>query len=196
MTNDLQQFAELLLKNRISSTDWGEISHLEGRECSKIVANTFVICCLLDFQWDADVAWRKGEELADRLGKRGDPEDVWVTISSFTKEAWDAKYEEFGRQQRYRRVYRRMWRIANDICAWYDGDARNIWSGRSPFDACSSLGVRSGRPNIPDDRRCVARLRPNQRRLGRREGGPSSPPGTRSRSLRRGDQRSRRNQGD
>lgn len=139
MTNDLQQIADLLLNNRVGSTDWGEISHLEGKGCSKKIANKFLICCLLDLQSNADVAWKKGEELVDKLGKFGDPEDVWVTISSFSKETWDAKYEEFGRPQRYRWAYRRLWRIANDMCAWHDGDARNIWSGRSPFDALVHL---------------------------------------------------------
>ena len=135
----LQDIAALLLEHRAGKVDWGEISHLEGRECSKKVADKFLICCLLDLQWDANVAFKKGEELTDNLRKLGDAEDVWVTISSFSKEMWDSKYEEFGKPQRYRWAYRRLWRIANDICTWYDGDARNIWSGRSPFDALVHL---------------------------------------------------------
>jgi len=138
----LQRIANLLLEHRAGKVDWGEISHLEGRECSKGIANTFLICCLLDWQQDANVAWKKGEELVKQLGHDTPttPEEVWVTISSsFSKEEWDSKYEHFHKPHRFRRGYERLWGIANDICAWYDGDARNIWSGRSPFDALVHL---------------------------------------------------------
>jgi hypothetical protein len=136
VTNDLQQIAALLKANRAGKADWGAIARLQGRECSKEVANTFLICCLLDWQWDTDLAWRKGERLVADLGG---PEDVWVTISSFSKEAWDSKYEEYGRPHRFRRGYKRLWGIANDICARYDGDARNIWLGKTPFEVLIHL---------------------------------------------------------
>jgi hypothetical protein len=127
------------LENRAGKVDWGEISRLEGRECSKKVANRFLICCLLDWQSDADVAGKKGEDLVDKLEKLGDPENVWVIISSSSKETWDSKYEEYGRPHRFHGGYKRLWGIANDICARYDGDARNIWSGRTPFEALIHL---------------------------------------------------------
>ena len=138
MTERLQKIAALLLEHRTGKEDWGEISHLEGRECSKKVANKFLICCLLDWQWDADadVAWKKGEELVRTLG---DPEDVWVTIGSVSKDEWDSKYEEYDKPHRFHRGYKRLYGIANDICARYDGDARNIWSGKSPFEALLHL---------------------------------------------------------
>lgn len=149
MTNDLKQIARLLLEDRAGKPDWGgkedwgEISHLEGRECSKGVANTFLICCLLDWQQDAKVAWEKGEILVKRLADdtHTTPEevDLWMTISSFSKEKWDSKYEHYGKPHRFHRGYKRLWGIANDICARYEGDARKIWSGRSPFDALVHL---------------------------------------------------------
>lgn len=131
MANELAQIAALLLDNRAGRGDWGL-----GSECSKGVANTFLICCLLDYQWDADVAWKKGEHLVKDLG---DPEKVWETISSFSREAWDSKYEEYGKPHRFRRGYSRLWGIANNICARYDGDARNIWLGKTAFDALVHL---------------------------------------------------------
>jgi endonuclease III len=137
--DDLQQIAALLLKNRGGRADWDDISRLEGKECSKKVANKFLICCLLDWQWDSKVAWKKGEDLVEKLAERGDPEDVWVTISSFSKDDWDSKYEEYGRPHRFHRGYKRLWGIANDICARYEGDARNIWSGKPPFEALVHL---------------------------------------------------------
>ena len=139
MTNNLQQIAALLLERSAGGTDWGEMSRLDGKVCSKRIANRFLICCLLDWQWDADLAWQRGGHLADELEKRGDPDDLWVRISSFSKEEWDSKYEEFGRPHRFHRGYQRLWPIANEMCARYDGDARKIWSGRSPFEALIHL---------------------------------------------------------
>jgi len=131
----LQHIAALLLKHRAGEEDWGEISHLEGRECSKGIANTFLICCLLDWQQHTDVAWEKGENLVEQLGA----EKVWATISSYSKEEWDSKYEFFGKVHRFRIGHERLWGIANDICVRYEGNARNIWLGRGPFDALVHL---------------------------------------------------------
>lgn len=138
----LQHIAALLLEHRAGKVDWGEISHLEGRECPKGIANTFLICCLLDWQQDADLAWEKGKNLVKQLGEEycdPDAEKLWATISSQSKDAWDSNYEHYGKPHRFRKGYTRLWGIANDICAWFDGQARNIWSGRSPFDALVHL---------------------------------------------------------
>ncbi|MGO8787698.1 MAG: hypothetical protein ACLQVL_10000 [Terriglobia bacterium] len=135
----MEQIAALLLKERVEpragKADFGDISHLEGRECPKGIANTFLICCLLDWQQDADVAWEKGENLVKQLGA----EKVWAKIGSFSKDEWDSKYEHYGKVHRFHRGHNRLWGIANDICARYEGDARNIWLGRSPFDALVHL---------------------------------------------------------
>ncbi|HLH36430.1 MAG TPA: hypothetical protein VKX41_17290 [Alloacidobacterium sp.] len=136
MTYDMQQLATLLLQHRNGREDFGEISHLEGRECSRAIANRFLICCLLDFQQNADVAWKKGEALTEQLGGA---ENVWLAISDFPREAWDSKYHEFGRPHRFHWGYARLWGIANAICTRYNGDARNIWSNRSPYDALVHL---------------------------------------------------------
>lgn len=140
--DDLQQIAALLLENRDGPVDWGEISRLEGRECPKGIANTFLICCLLDWQQDAEVAWEKGKNLVKQLGEESrdpDAEKLWATISSRSKDEWDSKYEHYGKPHRFRKGYTRLWGIANDICARYDGDARKIWSGKSPFEALIHL---------------------------------------------------------
>jgi hypothetical protein len=136
MTNDMQQIATLLLQKRDGKGDFGEISHLNGRECSKAVANQFLICCLLDFQQDADVAWEKGAALVKALGGA---EGIWYAINAHSKGEWESRYEEFGKPHRFHWAYTRIWGIANAICARYDGDARNIWHGRSPYDALVHL---------------------------------------------------------
>lgn len=145
MTNDLQQIADLLLKNRPAPPDWGEISKLKGEECSKKVANKFLICCLLDWMCRANVAWEKGEHLVEKLGV---PEDLWATIKSSSKDVWDSKYEEYGRPHRFHWGYERLWEIANKICAQYPGDAREIWSGKSPFEALTHLEALRAGPQI------------------------------------------------
>jgi hypothetical protein len=138
----LQHIAALLLEHRAGKVDWGEISRLEGRECPKGIANTFLICCLLDWKWDTDVAWGKGENLVKQLGEESrdpDAEKLWATISSRSKDEWDSKYEHYGKPHRFRKGYTRLWGISNTICDWYDGDARKIWSGKSPFEALIHL---------------------------------------------------------
>jgi hypothetical protein len=181
MTNDMQQLAALLLQNRKGGDDFGEISHLEGRECSKGIANRFLICCLLDFQQNAAVAWKKGEVLAEKLGGA---ENVWLAISSFPKAEWDSRYEESDRPHRYRWGYARLWGIANTICARYNGDARNIWCNRSPYDALVHLWAVGAGDQI--SRMIVGALRDSGQIKGRhrgRESGRSSPTRTWPRSI-------------
>ena len=97
MTNDLQQIGDLLLKNRLGREDWG------GDISQKKAANTFLICCLVNYQWRSGVAWKKGEHLVKLLDAG---ENVWVKISSFRKETWDSKYEEYGKPSRFRSARR------------------------------------------------------------------------------------------
>jgi hypothetical protein len=61
-----QQIAALLLASRSGTEDWGEISHLNGRPCSNKVSNKFLLCCLLDYQMDSNIAWRNGYRLGER----------------------------------------------------------------------------------------------------------------------------------
>lgn len=133
-----QAIAELLLKNNIHE-DWGEIAHLNGKECSMQVANRFLLCCLLDWQWDSKVAWARGAQLAAALEKLNSPKGIWASICGFSKEEWKSKYEYFGKPHRYHKGFTRLWGIAVDLCARYDGDARIIWQGRPASDALLHL---------------------------------------------------------
>jgi len=139
VTNDLEQIAAVLLKHRLKQPEeeWGI-----KKGCRREDANIFLICCLLDWQQKARVAWEKGENLVKQLGEESrdpDAKNLWATISNFPKDAWDSKYEHYRKPHRFRKGYTRLWGIANDICARYEGDARNIWLGRSPFDALVHL---------------------------------------------------------
>ena len=50
-----RRIAALLLEHREGKEIWGELSLLDGRQCSKKIANKFLICCPLDWQMDSTV---------------------------------------------------------------------------------------------------------------------------------------------
>jgi hypothetical protein len=93
----------------------------------------------------AGKAWENGERLVCALG---DPEDIWAKIASHIKEEWESKWKlkcksggedvEFY-THRYQRGHNRLWRIANEICSYFDGDARRIWQDSSAFDVLCRL---------------------------------------------------------
>jgi len=124
----LRRIADLLLKHRESRMDWGEICQLQGRPCSKKVANKFLLCCLLDYQMPADRAWDNGYRLVQSLY---DPDDVWRAITSFPEIDWKSKHAEY-KLHRFPAAHNRLWRIGKRICDEYDGDARRIWEGKEP----------------------------------------------------------------
>ena len=119
----------ILLEHRNGKVDWGEISHLEGQPCSKKIANRFLLCCLLDYQMDSNLAWRNGYRLINEI--LGDPDDVWAAITSVTEAEWASQRDQYH-IHRFPAGHDRLWRIAKSICANYDGDARCIWMGGDP----------------------------------------------------------------
>jgi endonuclease III len=126
MANELHQVADLLLEHRAGREDWG-LSSAGGEPCSKKVANKFLICCLLDWQMKADLAWRNGERLVGEI--LGDPEDVWLKITSVEESVWKSKRAEY-KLHRFPAGHNRLWRIGKEIRDKYDGDARRIWQGK------------------------------------------------------------------
>jgi endonuclease III len=126
----------ILLEHRNGKADWGEISHLEGQQCSKKVANRFLLCCLLDYQMDSNLAWRNGYRLVNEV--LGDPDDVWAAITSVTEAEWASQRDEYH-LHRFAAGHNRLWRIARSIRANYDGDARCIWMGKDPSDVIKRL---------------------------------------------------------
>jgi endonuclease III len=120
----IRQIAGLLLANRNGTEEWGEISHLDGNPCSKRIANKFLVCCLLDYQMDSNVAWRNGCRLVDDI--LGDPDDVWRAITSVPEPEWLSRWSEY-KLHRFPAGHNRLWRIGKLIRDKYDGDARRIW---------------------------------------------------------------------
>jgi endonuclease III len=142
----MHQIASLLLANRRGTEDWGEISHLDGKPCSKRIANEFLLCCLLDWQMSANLAWENGHRLIHDI--LSDPDDVWGTITSMSKTEWASKSDEYRLHRFRKKGHARLWRIGNSICEKYDGDARNIWVGKESLVALDGLLVLGLGPQI------------------------------------------------
>jgi len=138
--NDLQvrksHLANLLLANRRGGTDWGEYYQPDGTPWSKKIANTFLLCCLLDYQMPSDVAWKNGARLINDI--LGDPDDVWQAITSVSDSEWKAKREEY-KLHRFPAGHNRLWKIGKRICDDYQGDTRRIWEGKDPCTALVML---------------------------------------------------------
>ena len=86
----MHRIADLLLEHREGKEVWGELSLLAGQECTKRIANKFLICCLLDWQMDSTVAWRNGYRLVESI--LGDPDDVWKAITSIPESSWASRH--------------------------------------------------------------------------------------------------------
>ena len=144
--NNLQvrqsHIATLLIANREGETDWGEMAHLGGEACSKKIANAFLLCCLLDYQIDSDLAWQNGGRLIKDI--LHDPDDLWGAITSVSESEWKAKRDEY-KLHRFPAAHTRLWLIARRICDEHGGDARQIWEGKSPREALERLwNLRAG----------------------------------------------------
>ncbi len=137
-----QKVASLRLSNGSGTEDWGPISKCGDKPCTKKIANEFLLCCLLDYQIKAQRAGEKGHRLVLDILK--DPEDLWIKITSFSKEEWKSKFNEYH-LHRYPAAHHRLWRIGNKICAQYAGDARVIWEGKKADEVlCRLLEIGAG----------------------------------------------------
>jgi endonuclease III len=133
----MRQIASLLLENRPQPEDWGEISNFKDGGCPKKVANQFLICCLLDYQMDANVAWQNGIRLVKEI--LGNPEDVWQEITKFPRHEWASKSKEHNIHRFYNRAHDRLWRVSEVMCNGYDGNANNIWVNKESSVAVERL---------------------------------------------------------
>ena len=108
---------------------WPWLDELKGKPADTKRANKFLLGCVLDYQMKAEVVWENARRLAEDI--LGDPEKLWNKIASVSEEEWMSKRTEY-RLHRFPAAHKRVWRIATDVIDLYDGDARNIWTGRSP----------------------------------------------------------------
>jgi endonuclease III len=128
--------ADLLLANRGDGMNWGELSELSGKPCSKRVANSFLLCCLLDYQIPSNSAWANGERLIKDI--LGDPDDLWHEITATSEPEWQSKRDTY-KLHRFPAAHNRIWRIGKLICEKYNGDARRIWEDRDARSVLETL---------------------------------------------------------
>jgi endonuclease III len=134
----MRRIAALLLPSEKSPADWGELSHLDEKPCTKKIANKFLICCLLDWQMKSDLAWKNGKRLVEEI--LDDPDDVWKAITSVSESEWASRRDQY-KLHRFPAGHTRLWSIAWHIGDNYEADARRIWAGKEPADVFRRLSV-------------------------------------------------------
>ena len=107
--------------------DWGAIAKYTPQTCPRKVANLFLLCCLLQYQIKAELAWDNGWRLVQNFS---DPEDIWKEITSNTEEDWGARFKELH-LHRFPAAHGRLWKIGKRMCRYYEGAERNIWNDRN-----------------------------------------------------------------
>lgn len=132
----IRRIGALLEANRKGTENWGEISHLSGKSCSKKIANKFLACCLLDYQMDSNRAWENGYRLVEDILE--DREDIWNAITSVSEAEWASRWNEY-KLHRFPAGHNRLWRIGKVICNEYGGDARRIWEGKESQEVVERL---------------------------------------------------------
>ncbi len=118
---------------------WGAIAESPCESWDKSVANEFLLCCLIDYQTDSAMAWKRGREFLKNRSEN-DQQELWKWISGHSYEVWVAE-DNFRRCSLHWRhaPHNRLWQIAADICFYYEGDPRRIWRTSSLFDALCRL---------------------------------------------------------
>jgi len=148
----LQEIGRKLIENRktlsVQGSDWGRIKDYSPSNCPIEVANEFLLCCLIDYRSDTFAAWRNGMTYFRSLPAE-DRNSLWKMISSIPKDVWESedKYRQCGLHW-MRPAHNRLWRIAYDVCLYFDGDPRNIWQGDDPFDVFCRLYYIGAGPQI------------------------------------------------
>jgi hypothetical protein len=133
------QIAAVLIDKYPSKEDWGEIVEYAPDDLTEEIANKFLLCCLIDYRSNADDAWARGEKYFKSLSQV-ERREVWKLIASTPKADWRSE-EAFRRCALHwmRPAHNRLWSIANNICMFFDGDARKIWQNGSVFDVFCRL---------------------------------------------------------
>ena len=136
--DNMHQVAKSLIDHR-ETPDWGEIANKHGDECTKEIANRFLLCCLIDYQSKADDAWKRGYRYFEGLDTEQKCE-LWTAIANTSKVDWTSEenYRKCGLHWMHP-AHNRLWQIAINICAFFEGDARRIWQNGTLFDVLCRL---------------------------------------------------------
>jgi hypothetical protein len=130
----------LEIPNETPRAKWGAIADTSKGGCDKKIANSFLLCCLIDYQNRSDgefSPWSRGRRYFEGL-KEEHQQEFWRMIAGYSKKEWEDQFSRCGLHWRHA-PHNRLWQIASDICFFYDGDARRIWEGGALFDALCRL---------------------------------------------------------
>jgi hypothetical protein len=136
--NQIHPVAAELIAHR-EKQDWGEIANTHSNECTKEIANKFLLCCLIDYRSIAKDAWNRGHHYFEGLNAE-DKCELWKIIADTPKEDWTSEenFHKCGLHWMHR-AHNRLWQIAINICAFFEGDARKIWQNSTLFDVLCRL---------------------------------------------------------
>ncbi|HWQ66184.1 MAG TPA: hypothetical protein VN372_04855 [Methanospirillum sp.] len=125
---------------RFCESEWMWLSGVRPEHLSRKDANKFLCACILEIHagktdvWD-NVAFFTGEILSD-------PEYLWREITVHTPEGWNDLYNEYNLHPEFV-VHTRLYQVALLLVRYYQGDARQIWSGfeENPAEVFKRLKV-------------------------------------------------------
>lgn len=108
----------------------------DGGPLSKKAANKFLLGCFVDFQWPYQVAWERARALAE--DELHDPADLWKAVVRIPRAKWNGRK---GSRSLHRFGWRhnKIWDLAETLRRDFAGDARRIWTERSPLEVLDVL---------------------------------------------------------
>lgn len=138
-----QRLAELLLGKRDEHPiDWRWLSRVAPGRADKKSANKFLLASILEYKMKAETVWDNAARLSEE--NLGDPEDLWEHIVSNFPDGVSLR-KAFPWLHRFPVAYDRVIKIAKVIVTLYEGDARNVWEGRSaPGVLCRLTTIGAG----------------------------------------------------
>lgn len=135
----------LLFDNRPLHPDgfWGCMSKLAGSKADKKCANKFLLACVLEMMDTSEDVWARTERYVELQLQA--PDDLWFEISNVPEETWkSSEYKRTLGLHWLTYTHNNVWDIATGIVHQHQGDAREIWKGRTApqvVDRLKHLGV-------------------------------------------------------
>ena len=135
MSDNKFSIGKLLIENRESRNDFWYWLRAD-KPTSRSDANKFFLGAIIDYQINAEKAWENSRRFSEEIIK--DPENLWHKITNITFEEWMSKKKEYSLHW-LNKAHERVWKIAQRIVRYYDGDTRNIWQNQTAGEIISRL---------------------------------------------------------
>lgn len=107
---------------------------------NKRQGNKFMLGAIVDYQVPVKQAWEGARRFAEET--LNDPPDLWrEVVEGWTEFEWESRstWKELGLHRRFPTGHNRVRAIGSDILRLYNGDARSIWRGQSPYEVLCRL---------------------------------------------------------